>query len=81
MVSGTLMTEEADEASFVLPLRETVAHFALRNTRSTETETGTSSDDGVNITNGEKCRRCSKPRGSVSSSSRVHELPTLWPGR
>jgi hypothetical protein len=35
----TLMSEEA-EACFVLPLREAVAHFALRNTKSADTEVG-----------------------------------------
>jgi hypothetical protein len=38
------MSEEA-EACFVLPLREAVAHFARRNTRSADTEMG-SSDNG-----------------------------------
>ena len=35
--SGTLASEES-KACFVLPLREAVARFARRNTRSTETE-------------------------------------------
>jgi hypothetical protein len=39
------MSEDA-EACFVLPLREAFAHLAYRNTRSTETEMGGSSDDG-----------------------------------
>ena len=42
--SGILASEESD-ACLVLPLREAVAHFGRRNTRSTETEVG-SSDDG-----------------------------------
>ena len=32
------MSEEAEACCFVLPLREAVAHFALRNTRSTDAE-------------------------------------------
>jgi hypothetical protein len=39
------VASEETEACFVLPLREPVSHFARRNTRSTETEVG-SSDDG-----------------------------------
>jgi hypothetical protein len=39
------MSEEAKACFFVLPLQEAVAHFARRNTRSTETEMG-SSDNG-----------------------------------
>ena len=38
------MSEEA-EACLILPLRESVAHFARRNARSAETEMG-GSDDG-----------------------------------
>jgi hypothetical protein len=43
------VSEEA-EAWFILPLRESVAHIARRNTISTETEMG-SSDDGYAQTN------------------------------
>ena len=39
VVSGRLMAEEA-KTCFVLPLREAVAHFARRDSRSAETEVG-----------------------------------------
>jgi hypothetical protein len=41
---GCLMSEKA-ETCFVLPLREAVAHFARRNTRSTDAKMGCS-DNG-----------------------------------
>jgi hypothetical protein len=43
-VSGALLLEEA-ETWFVVPLREAVAHFARRNTRSTDTEQMGGSDN------------------------------------
>jgi hypothetical protein len=47
VVSGTLTSEEA-KTYFVLPaLREALAHFARRNTRSTDTEMGGSDDDNA----------------------------------
>ncbi len=45
MVSEKLIMSEEAEACFVLPQREAVVHFARPNTRSTDTEVG-SSDDG-----------------------------------
>ena len=39
VVGGDLVSEQA-KASLVLPLREAVAHFARRDTRSAETEVG-----------------------------------------
>jgi hypothetical protein len=42
------MSEEAETCS-VLRLRQTVAHFARRNTRSTETEEGSSGDVHASI--------------------------------
>jgi hypothetical protein len=39
------LTSEKAETCFVLPLREAVAHFARRNTRSTDTQIGCS-DNG-----------------------------------
>ena len=35
---GATLASEESEACFVLPVREAVAHFARRNTRSMETE-------------------------------------------